>query len=348
MSRWVCILLVLPFGCSNESASNIVADTTSVDVVTLEDTCEKESFAAPCVFDPPLGASCNPYPACNSDGCGCEEICTVVEKEEGITRVQCHAKGTAGLSESCDHNQGPFCSQGTCVDGSCRSFCVGPEDCGGSAACTTMQGVPGNVTVCGPTMEDCDPLDPEGICSAGTACYWQNSGTDCLEVKQAGQQGNACSCPNCCSPGLACVVHEEQEICAAVCSVEGELKNCNELCSGLSVKTLANGLGACVPAPTGTEPPPDAPACDALMQDCLSASNACYPTSSGDQCLAKGSKGIGEPCENVNDCVSGTTCFASKCYGLCDPKDQTNAMCETGFSAVCTPLSGSTAGFCDE
>jgi len=350
MNRLVLIVFIMPLGCSTNSATNST-DTMVLDsnvVADTGETTEPDVPSEPCIFDPPLGASCNPYPACNSDGCGSGEICTVVLKDEGITRVECHAVGTVPLGGACDHQDGPFCEQGACVDGSCRGFCVGPEDCGGSATCTSMAGVPGNVTVCGPTMEDCDPLDPIGSCILGTACYWQNQGTDCMEVKQAGQQSNACSCANCCSPGFACVVHEEQQLCGSVCSVEGDVAPCSQVCAGLGIKTLSDGLGACVPKSGGTDPPPDAISCNALLQDCASASNGCYPTQSGDQCLAKGNKPVGEACTNVNDCVAGSTCFASKCYTLCDPEDGSNAMCETGFSAVCTPLSNSSAGFCDE
>jgi hypothetical protein len=352
MKRIIVLVMaaVLSLACSSGGTDNSSTDSGPTSSET--DGVESDSVVdvgppQPCQFQPPIGASCNPYPQCPSSGCASGDMCTVVVYGD-MRRVECHAVGTVSLGGSCDHEEGPFCASGVCVDSECRSFCVDSPDCGGTAACGPMLGVPGKPNVCGPTMQDCDPLDPIGSCVLGTACYWQNTGTDCLEVQQAGQQNTACSCPNCCSPGFACVVHEGTQLCAQVCLTEGETSLCNEACSGLKTKILGGTLGACVPAADNPDPPPEAPTCDIVQQDCEGVAQACYSTNKGDVCLVKGNKVAGEMCENTNDCVKGVTCFAGKCYTVCDPVDESNALCETGFNAKCTPLSNSAGGFCDE
>jgi hypothetical protein len=304
-----------------------------------------------CSFAPPQGATCNPYPDCPGTGCASGQICTVVA-EGAKRRVQCAEPGTVALGGTCDLEGELTCSDGVCVESQCRAFCVGIEHCPNNASCAGMSGVPGKPTVCGATQADCDPLDADGSCPNGFACYLQSSGlTDCMVTQGGGQQGNACEAANGCAPGFTCTVSpDEQQICAqTVAAPEGQCEGCP---AETQCKTLTDTVGACVPVPEGgdgggTTGGPDPIPCDLLDQDCESSAQGCYPTNEGDQCLIKGNDAIGSECGNVNDCIPGATCFASRCKAICDPTNGLHPECETGPAAQCVPLSGD-AGYCDE
>lgn len=302
-----------------------------------------------CQFKPPVGASCNPYPACPGTGCADGEICTIVIQGD-LKRIECHAAGEVSLGGSCDHQAGPWCSEGVCVEGECRGFCVDNSDCANSAACQAFKGVPGKPTVCGSSQANCDPLDPSNSCEGGLTCYLvQNTGTtDCLDVKLAGQQDSPCDCTNCCAPGFSCVVHDGNQICAQTCALEEGAITCQDACAGLAIKNITLELGVCVQGGEPPPPPPDPIPCNVLAQDCEGAAQACYPSNQGDQCLVKGNKSGGAECESVNECAKGLTCFASKCRPICDPNNAMHPECNTGVQAQCPPLNNSAGGYCDE
>lgn len=304
-----------------------------------------------CPFKEPLGASCNPYPGCPGTGCADGDICTLVLKGDGIQRIECHEAGTVPGGGACDHASGPFCKEGLCVEGECRGFCVDNPDCGDSAACGQLKGVPGKPTICGSAQATCDPLAADTSCEApGKTCYLSqsNSLTDCLDVKALGQQDNVCDCVNCCAAGFTCVTHEGNQFCARTCSLDAEnVAACQTLCEGMATKNLTLDYGACIQAGE-VEPPPDPIPCDILAQDCMGAAHGCYSTNQGDQCLQKGTKKGGADCNNVNECDKGLICFASKCRPICDPNDPLHPECNTGPAAQCPGLGGSKGGYCDE
>jgi len=305
-----------------------------------------------CQFQPPVGATCNPYPGCPENGCASSDICTVYY--EGTKKlVGCIEAGAAAPGEACDHSAGPYCSTGVCVDGECRSFCVDNTNCPSNAVCIQMSGPPPRPTVCGAAQTDCNPLEVPSSCAAGTGCYLKSDGsTDCLTIQGNGQQGTACTAPEDCAPGFTCTVAGESgdTVCATLCSTEQDSPaSCGATCpADTGTKDLGNGYGACVPA-GDVEPPEPPPSCDVLLQNCESEAQGCYPTSEfGDACLVKGNGGNKSDCSQVNDCAPGLTCVASKCRFICDPNDPLNSNCETGINAQCTAPQGAKSGYCDE
>ena len=348
----LCFLLA---GCGDDSSKTSTPPAplpdVAADVASGGETATPEDVGVidaggipPCAFAPPVGAKCNPYPGCKASGCPEDEVCTVVIKGD-LKRVECHAPGEAPAGGACDHDKGPFCQEGVCVEGECRLFCNDNADCPENGTCTNMAGVPGKPTVCSGAKAGCSPVDPTS-CASPLACYWQNIGSDCLETKQAGGQGAECDCASCCDAGFACVVNEGKKMCGQTCLMEGEAEPlCNTVCAGLAVKKLDLVYGACVP---GGPPPPPPDPCDILKQDCADGGKACYNTSQGDVCLQKGGLQAGSPCDSANDCAPGLACVASKCYIVCDPNDVTHAACQTGINAQCPKLQGSTGGYCDE
>ena len=260
-------------GTETTDSTDGTDSTDSTDSTDGTDGTEStESTGIPdCPFKPPIGASCNPYPGCPGDGCTDEEICTLVIYGEK-KRIECHLAGSVGPGGACDHEAGPYCEEGVCVDGECRGFCVDNPDCPNNSACQQMLGVPGKPTVCGAAQADCDPLDAGNSCPAGLICYYQhaNGTTDCLETKQNGTDDSDCDCTNCCAPGYTCVnIDAETRKCSRTCNSGTEGENlCSELCAGKTTKALTTELGACVeggePPPP---PPPPPPSCDLLAQD---------------------------------------------------------------------------------
>ena len=348
-----------PDGQTAADSTSSTTETDNTDGTDSSDGSDETDGAdgatgdyANCQFQPPVGATCNPYPGCPITGCASEDICTVyftgTKKQLG-----CVEAGAVAMGGSCDHTDGPFCSNGVCVEGECRAFCVGNDDCPGNAVCTQMSGPPPRPTVCGAAQSDCDPLASADTCAAGTACYLKNDGsTDCLTIQGNGQQGNACNAPEDCATGFVCTVLGEagETGCATLCSTDTENPAaCSGACpSETQVKDLGNGYGACVPAKdtTPAEPPPS---CNVLLQDCASEAQGCYPTNEfGEACLVKGNGGYKADCNQVNDCAPGLTCVASKCRWICDPSDPFNENCETGVEAQCAASEGATSGYCDE
>jgi hypothetical protein len=349
------VWVVLQMACGDELTAP-PADSKSTGETTdsaasdggEEDQGKKPGEIPPCNFQPPVGATCNPYPGCPGTGCTEGDICTLVVIGEK-KRITCHTAGDVLFGGACNHESGPFCSEGLCVDSQCRSFCVDNEDCPNNAPCQPMKGVPGKPTVCGEDQTDCDPLNPVQSCEGGKACYWQNIGNDCLDVQKNGQQNSSCDCPNCCAPGLTCVFHDDTKICGQTCSlVEGGVPACQDACQGMAIKNLTTEMGVCVPGEGPVDPPPEPESCNILKQDCPGAGQGCYNTNKGDVCLIKGNKEAGTACESANECTPGTTCFAGKCYIVCDPNDPLHSECKTGVSAQCPPLSNSAGGYCDE
>ena len=332
--------------------SDALGDTPSDDAAGDTGVGDAGASATPpdCVFKPPLGAKCNPYPGCPASGCAQGQVCTLVVAAGGLRRIECAAPGTAFLGESCDPVAGPTCHEGLCVDATCRQFCVDNVDCTNKGACQPLPDFPGSLTVCGKAQADCDPLAPTGACPPGQACYWANTGTDCLEVQGGGQQGAACTCTNCCAAGFACITQKDQQFCARVCSPDGQQPDCATACGAdMESQGIGTGLAVCVPG-SGGPPPPPPPACDILAQDCAGAAQGCYPTTQyGDVCLQKGTTPAGVKCGGTNECVAGTACIASKCYAICDPQNPLHPECATGPNAQCVSFGGSSkGGYCDE
>jgi hypothetical protein len=84
--------------------------------------------------------------------------------------------------------------------------------------------------------------------------------------------------------------------------------------------------------------------CDPLQQDCASDALGCYyhESSSSFGCLEAGFGYEHEPCEQPNDCVSGSTCvqfdaFSRQCRVMCDATDPDGGAAACG--GECRPLS---------
>ncbi len=321
--------------------------TDGTDAADATDGTDGSTGELPdCQFQPPLGAKCNPYKQCDS-GCASGEICTATIQNGG-TRLSCTAAGDVPPAGACDAETGPYCQEGTCIDGECRAFCVDSIDCKNGGSCSQAKGIPGKPTVCGTSQVACDPTAPSEGCPADEACFLNNDATtDCKVPAGAGEFGEPCSSTVAdCRPGHICTPSGDGSICAALCSEAAG--SCATLCPvGSAAKPVSGGYTACLP---GGEPPdsPDLVPCDLLAQDCAGEAQGCYPTQGGTFCLIAGTTSAGNSCAGTNDCKLGAFCFSNgQCVTVCDKSDATNALCETGVNAQCVEIGGG-AGYCDE
>lgn len=329
-------------GSAASDGSDATDGTDGTDGSEGTDGTDGSGGIPKCQFQPPLGAKCNPYPSCES-GCPDGQMCSVSETAEGIKRIMCMPTGTVALGDACSHVDGPFCEEGLCIDGQCRSFCVDAV-CENGGSCKPYNGVPGKPTVCGAAQLACDPTTPTGDpCSAEKPCYLNSDETtDCKVPKGAGVQGDPCADSYAdCAAGFACVGTKDGKVCGQLCAKDACSQTCGE---GMSANQLSSKYSVCTP---GEEQPPATP-CTPLAQDCAGAAQGCYATQEGFVCLPKGNAAAGEECASANDCAPGAICFNNgRCVLMCDLNDPTNGLCETGVEAKCVQL-GDGVGYCDE
>jgi hypothetical protein len=245
---------LLPFGLSLGvacgSAETASSDTGSPGCPELVlDTLVPPASA-------PDGASACAPGVCNyqtQDGCEVEEACrpqfNALEPE---VSPGCEPAGTGKAGSACA--SGPDCARGHyCAAGVCRRQCCGADwsACGEGESCIRSlevraggQIIPAGVDLCFP-IGTCDPLDssscaehPDRECkivdpNGGVACAPKSSQT----------LGEACSPPDVCQQGLACV----SGVCVKLCRYEA----CGEPSCGPDDGTCVHfardpqGIGEC-------------------------------------------------------------------------------------------------------
>ncbi|MCA9513617.1 MAG: hypothetical protein KC635_01625 [Myxococcales bacterium] len=217
------------------------------------DTGAGDTAVAGCGIAKPTGASCNPYPGCDT-GCASGQVCTNVETV-GSEAVACHASDAVPIGGVCDHAAGPFCADGACVAGTCRQFCDTKADCDNGTECRSYQSGSFRVNVCGASSGTiCDPFQPDVECGEGTSCYRNvvTAKSSCLSDGTV-PFGGACDCAECCEPGLTCTRNSETEtgVCGQNCVAGGPAdRGCASRCEGLVPwRPLhdANTVAFCVP-----------------------------------------------------------------------------------------------------
>ena len=177
--------------------------------------------SGPCVA--PGGGFCDLYP---QSGCFFGDGCYVLDAASGMT--DCAPNSGLGAGDQCTYLND--CAAGlSCIGSGCKQLCNVDSDCpGAGASCFQVtydpgSGVPADVPCLKVCTDQCDPVNPSGVCSPGmncdaqsaknvspgsSACYWTGS-----------TNTGACSAANWqCAPGSVCV---NDSTCRRWCKVNG-------------------------------------------------------------------------------------------------------------------------------
>ncbi len=179
---------------------------------------------------------------------------------------------------------------------------------------------------CGVT-HDCDPVTGGG-CPAGQGCYLVAgaggmTAAGCLPAGTGGAT-DACTAPNGCAPGLACV----GGACAQLCCGRDDRARCMAAhFEGCLVATSNTAFWICAGR-----------SCNPFRQDCP-AGLACIPMdpSGTTDCVTAGAGTQGAPCGTQSACAPGFLCTmagtasSAMCSQLCDP-----AASSTGDGGIVT------------
>jgi hypothetical protein len=352
------VLSIAMAACSSSSSTastpadviSAVEDAAaSADVATGDDLYAPPGTIPPCAISKPLGAVCNPYPGCGS-GCPDGYQCAVATMETGQA-LKCIKKGAVPLGGACDGLAGPYCAEGSCIEGECRASCVDDDGCTNGSSCKQII-LPGKPTVCGKTQTTCDPTKPTEICSGGTTCVLlEDDTTNCLATVGKAVQGEACTATADCAGGYTCETGDLGLTCSTVCVIKAQQPDflCDPGCpDGAQPKVLSATYAACV-----TKPPPVP--CNLFTQDCEDVRKGCYPSNDGGTyCQDIGTAVPGGACKFLNECAKGSFCIdkgdgsdTGVCVVGCDTTDAENKLCQTGAAATCQELGGG-LGYCVE
>ncbi len=165
-------------------------------------------------------------------------------------------------------------------------------------------------------------------CPSGQACNYEpimGAPQRACGAPGTAQEGESCETTGCVA-GLVCVGATGQTECLKFCSTATDCAM-GQVCSqGVIFQGSAERPLVCTGAP---------PSCDPLLQDCPTATDACYLTTTGGACAPAGSVAVGQPCE-TELCVKGATCLGgladggSECAILCGFPDAAPT-CTTGM-----------------
>ncbi|MGA9524558.1 MAG: hypothetical protein WBV82_24085 [Myxococcaceae bacterium] len=168
-------------------------------------------------------------------------------------------------------------------------------------------------------------------CPVGQACtYADVMGTTqrqrACSAPGTAQEGEACETTGCVA-GLVCVGGPGQTQCLRFCSTNADCGMGMECFQAVEFSGTSERPLVCTETP---------PTCDPLLQDCPSATDACYLTQTGAACTPAGSIAVGQPC-TTGPCVKGATCLGlgdggSECAVLCGYPN-TLPTCTTGQCA---------------
>ena len=282
-----------------------------------------------------INPPCTPGPAECDDGNSCTtDVCDALDSTCGFTLLAdgdvcdfntagdgvCAAVICAKACGNGDLNTGENCDQGALNgtgDGFCLADCSGTQSCGDGAANGTEgcdDGV-NNGAGDGFCLTDCSAMQ---ICGDTIA----NGGEDC----------------------------DEGAVDTMLCDADCTLATCGDgYINGMAGEQCDDGnttdgdgcSSTCMDAPV---------ACGLDLVAC-SASEGCYPTTSGAFCFPAGSLPEDDPCVNQNDCQAGYACIdrqvgppGALCTELCDTANGFN--CSSG--GPCSGIAGSSGlGACE-
>jgi hypothetical protein len=237
-----CELPALQATCTGTGTKLAIAEATEVCCDPIAQDCQDPSARCQMVYGK-TGSSvsaCIPVTGAAGEGEACARVS---EETTAIGRDDC----AAGL----------FCvnwSQPTASDRACRALCTSDASCGAGRGCRHMAG---SVPPAGLCVETCDLFaDPSG-CPANNGCFvqtdneWRNGAfvqaAFCAVPHATYVEGQDCSFPNDCAPGLACLwlATATKFVCQRLC--DGAHPCATGTCAPLlwgSVDTLP-GLGTC-------------------------------------------------------------------------------------------------------
>ena len=204
-----------------------------------------------------------------------------------------------------------------------------------ATACSPSRSAGGTTNPDGQDVDDPDdPDDPDNTdptvctlpgleCEAPLACYSTAEGLECLmPVADGALEGESCTAPTDCLPGLQCV----SGVCSRSCTTDGE----NSCTSGICI-IENNDVGGCI-----TECVADEPRCaENYLCSSYGAFEICLPDPNP-------GKGEFEFCAFYNECNDSLACIGSptaRCFTPCD----VNKPCDNG---VCLESTTAGASYC--
>ena len=163
------------------------------------------------------------------------------------------------------------------------------------------------------------------VCSATAQTGCSGTTTKC------GLVGNhyGCQAPGTADAGEACTVVATGDSCqTGLLCFNGK---CSRFCDPAGGTSACPSMQSCSLTVTWNGGPPNGERfnvcvvqgseCDPLAQDCATTTQACFPTNSGNKCLAPGTVADNMTCMYANDCTKGAACYdigmGFKCYRFC-------------------------------
>ncbi len=243
----VVLALATTVACSSKTASTDAADSgatgTLDDAATGSDT-EDPGPVDVSKSDTKVDAG---KPACNplqNTGCTDPALPKCAYGDDG--KPACQKGGTVKLGEVCSNPDD--CAEGLCLGcptgkNVCSNFCISEANCAKGQTCNQITGQKYKVCdwcsyeTC--KVETVTCKDPKQACYIGTP-----KGAVCLD-KGSLVEGDTCSLPNDCEPGLACIGADTtaKGVCRTICRVDGKLD-----CPNVTVKCEnvdGQGYGFC-------------------------------------------------------------------------------------------------------
>ncbi len=182
------------------------------------------------------------------------------------------------------------------------------------------------------TVGDCDPREGSA-CDTGV-CVPTPTGTACIAGTAELDEGDACEEPGDCLPGLVCFRRGDGGVCALPCCPGDDADVCGAEMRCAGAGTRVDGTSTdwwqCVP-PRPCDPLHPEAACE--------PGEGCYIVSSTGEtdCRRAGEAGVGDACEDQNDCAPGLFCgglVSPTCVRICSLGD-------AGAAVTCPSEEGS-------
>lgn len=242
--------------------------------------------------------------------------------------------GTGGGSSGGSAGGGAGGSGGAVNDDQCDFG--GPRNCTAGTACTLATLDDGGIAkrcIAG----GCDLIDQD--CDAGQKCAFLDGGRTCLPDGTLNEGQSCAGAPVGCRAGLACTfTGDGGSTCARFCRQDIDCGMPQRCYVTLVLPETQERPLVCADPPMS---------CDPLTQSCVSATDGCYPGSSGPGCYPAGTHAPGSTCMYSNDCGKGFACSGTggvnSCKQLC-AYPMGAPSCDAG---TCTRLmSSQTVGVC--